>query len=44
MSPVADTGHGEEPVEVEKVLCEFDTDRMMDVRRQAEQNRMPGRG
>ena len=44
LSPVADTGHGEEPVEVEKVLSEFDTDHMMDVRWHAEENRMPERG
>ena len=44
LSVVVDSGDGEKPVEVEKVLREFDTERMTDVRRQAEENRMPEQG
>ncbi|MET4694694.1 flagellar motor protein MotB [Endozoicomonas lisbonensis] len=44
MSLVADSGDEEEAVETERVRREFDTGRIIDVRRLAEDNRMPGRG
>ena len=41
---MVDSGEDDEPEETEMVRREFDTGRMIDVRRLAEDNRLPGRG